>query len=124
MNKRKSILFVALGLLALCLIIFMLPPIQQRFWYRFDQLRIRVFYALKPPEKAVFTPQPTSLASISNATMTALSAGQSYVDSGPYRDKHAAATGYPHAHCHVYPHATPGIDGDRKRAVCRPALRL
>jgi hypothetical protein len=74
MNKRKSILFVVLGLLALGLVIFMLPPIQERFWYHFDQLRIRVFYALKPPEKAVFTPQPTAIAAVVNATMTALSA--------------------------------------------------
>ncbi|RPJ49302.1 MAG: hypothetical protein EHM21_07175 [Chloroflexi bacterium] len=42
---------------------------RESVFYRFDQLRIRVFYALNPPEEAVFTPDE-QVANVVRATLT------------------------------------------------------
>lgn len=72
MNNRRTILWAVLGAAALCLLLMALPPIQERVWWRLDQLRVRIFYAINPPEESVFTPQGTSVASVVEATLTAM----------------------------------------------------
>lgn len=56
---RKPIYFVILIPL-LCLgltVLYFLPPVNSRLAWRVDELKLRVAYAVNPPEKKVFTPQ-------------------------------------------------------------------
>ncbi len=68
---QKLILAALAGLAFLCVAGLALPPIRDRVFNRVDQLRIRIFYALNPPEQAVFTPvaNPTQIAA-AQATLT------------------------------------------------------
>lgn len=59
------IVFVLGGLLML------FPPIQERVMWRVDQLRLRAFYMLNPPEEQVFEPgQPAQVEAVVKATLT------------------------------------------------------
>jgi hypothetical protein len=60
------------GLLAMvfgCILVFALPPIRDRVFFRTEQLRIRIQYALFPPENVVFTPNAEVAAAV-RSTMT------------------------------------------------------
>jgi hypothetical protein len=48
-----------------------LPPVQERFGWRISEARARVWYAIFPPERGVFTPDPTLAAAV-QATLTAV----------------------------------------------------
>ncbi len=68
--KLRRIIFLALAaLVILAGLGFAIPPVRESVFYRFDQLRIRVFYALNPPEEAVFTPDE-QVAVVVRSTLT------------------------------------------------------
>ena len=52
-----------------CILALALPPIRERVVYRAEQLRIRLQYAIFPPENAVFTPNAEVAAAV-QSTMT------------------------------------------------------
>jgi hypothetical protein len=57
---RKIFLAAIIAVPILCLLsigVYNLPPVESRLAPRLDQLRTRIFYALNPPEEAVFVPQ-------------------------------------------------------------------
>jgi tetratricopeptide (TPR) repeat protein len=57
---RKTKLFIIIAIPIVCLLsigAYNLPPIHDRLAPRVDTLRSRIFYALNPPEEAVFVPQ-------------------------------------------------------------------
>jgi tetratricopeptide (TPR) repeat protein len=61
----------ALGALALLILAYNLPFVQDRVGWRVSELRARIKYALSPPEEAVFTPDPTLQAMV-QTTLSAL----------------------------------------------------
>jgi tetratricopeptide (TPR) repeat protein len=69
--QKIFLAFVAVVLLGGALLL--LPPVQERVFTRLDQLRLRVFYTLNPPEEAVFTPD-AEVAAVVQATLTAVAA--------------------------------------------------
>lgn len=73
MKTLQKVLIAVLALIVLCGVVFALPPVNQRALTYLDQLRIRAFYALNPPEEEVFTPgQQNDVAQAVAATMAAL----------------------------------------------------
>ena len=73
MKKKKINPFlVLLIILAIGVIIALLPPVRERLAYRIDRLMTQIFYALNPPEQAVFVPKtPTPGSSLQpSATFT------------------------------------------------------
>ncbi len=71
MKLWQKLILAALAIFVLGGLLMLIPPIQERVLYRFDQLRLRVFYTLNPPEEAVFQPQPdVQVAAIVRATLT------------------------------------------------------
>ena len=60
MAPMRSRIWIAAGLLALCLIailVYHLPPVHDRLAWRLESWRTQVYYALNPPQQAVFIPQ-------------------------------------------------------------------
>jgi len=70
-NLNRNTLLVAFAFLLLGLFLITLPPVRDRILYRFDQARVRVYYALNPPEEAVFVPQ-AQVETIVQATFLAM----------------------------------------------------
>ncbi len=70
MKLWQKLILAAMAVLLLGGLLMFIPPIQERVMYRFDQLRLRVFYMLNPPEQEVFQPQPQQVATIVQATLT------------------------------------------------------
>jgi hypothetical protein len=72
LSWRTSLVVIA-GV-ALCLAVAAavssLPPVQERIGWRLSEARASIWYALFPPEEAVFTPDPTLVAMV-QATLTA-----------------------------------------------------
>ncbi len=66
---NKILLAGLLVLLMGCIFVLALPPIRERVVFRAEQMRIRLQYALFPPENVVFTPNP-ELAKAVQSTMT------------------------------------------------------
>jgi hypothetical protein len=66
---QKLILAGTLALILGCILVLAIPPIRDRVMFRAEQLRIRLQYALFPPEQAVFTPNAQVAAAV-QATMT------------------------------------------------------
>jgi tetratricopeptide (TPR) repeat protein len=74
--KRKYLLAIPI-LLILAVIVYNIPFVHSRLAWRLDNLRIRIQYALNPPEQVVFLPQEQAalenqVDQIVNATLTAL----------------------------------------------------
>lgn len=65
----KLLLGGLLALLVLCILTFAVGPIRERVLFRAEQVRIRLQYALFPPENEVFTPNPEVVAAV-QGTMT------------------------------------------------------
>lgn len=66
-----------LALLLLAVLVYNIPFVNSRLAWRLDNLRVRIQYALKPPEQQVFQPQEQAelerrVSTIVNATLTAL----------------------------------------------------
>jgi len=58
LSKKQKIIFGSLGTLLLVVIIaLVIPPVRERVAYRWDELKARIYFAISPPEKAVFVPQ-------------------------------------------------------------------
>lgn len=60
---RKSVLTLAIGIplaLLAAVVIYNLPPVNERLAWRVEALRSEIKYALNPPEAVVFIPQATS----------------------------------------------------------------
>jgi len=79
MTNRKKWIAIVAGGLALLILLCSLPPVSSRVFARLDQVRLRLFYMLNPPEEEVFKPgqgQDDRLAEIVQATMAALSTPQ------------------------------------------------
>jgi hypothetical protein len=101
MKTPQKVLIVVLGLVLACGALFALPPVNQRAFYYLDQLRIRAFYAINPPEEEVFTPgEQDQVAQAVAATMAALStpsitATQAAIEAGPTQAAPATATQAP-----------------------------
>lgn len=73
MKTPQKLLVAVLGLVLVCGVLFALPPVHQRAFYYLEQARIRVFYALNPPEEDVFTPgEQGQVSAAVAATMTAM----------------------------------------------------
>ncbi len=53
----KVFLGIVLSLFVLGLVAFAIPPVRERVLWHADQWRIRLQYALRPPEKEIFIPQ-------------------------------------------------------------------
>lgn len=65
------------ALLLLAVLVYNIPFVNSRLAWRLDNLRVRIQYALKPPEQQVFQPQEQAelerrVSTIVNATLTAL----------------------------------------------------
>lgn len=61
-NMRKNIKYLLLvigAILFLGVVAALIPGIRERVAWRVEQVRVRIFYALFPPEEAVFTPNST-----------------------------------------------------------------
>lgn len=76
MFKRLAI-FILAGLPLVCLcavLVYFLPPVNQRLAWRVDNLRLQVRRALNPPEQVVFVPQEQQdqIAAVVEATLNAL----------------------------------------------------
>ncbi len=59
MTTKSKILLVFLMVMVMGGLTATLPPVRDRLSYHLDQVKTRLHYALFPPEKAVFVPQPT-----------------------------------------------------------------
>ena len=71
-RKFKPIYLLAIPLLCLgVVIVYNLPFVHDRLAWRVDNLRMRIQYALNPPEQVVFVPEE-QVQAIVNATLTAL----------------------------------------------------
>lgn len=57
MKNFKRVLLVVVGVVFLCGLAAMLPPVRERIAWRVDRLRNRVVYAFFPPEEELFVPQ-------------------------------------------------------------------
>lgn len=68
---RDALLLVILPLLIFAGFLYLLPPVRERVDYRVEELRLKLRYALFPPEEAVFVPQDQVAAAV-QATMRAL----------------------------------------------------
>jgi hypothetical protein len=65
------ILLIAILLLAVGMLVYSLPPVQDRLAWRVAEWRAQIKYALFPPAEAVFTPDPT-LAAMVQSTLAAI----------------------------------------------------
>ena len=76
MLKRLPIILLAgLPLICLCaILVYFLPPVNQRLAWRVENLRVQVRRALNPPEQVVFVPQEQQdqIAAVVEATLRAL----------------------------------------------------
>ncbi len=73
-NLLRKLSFLLLAIPLLCLfavLLYQLPPIHDRLYWRIDNLRAQIDYAIHPPEKQVFVPQEQT-DPIVHATLTAL----------------------------------------------------
>jgi uncharacterized protein YvpB len=70
-NPWRRWLGAGLGLLALAILIYNIPPVHERLAWRVDDLRTRIIYFFRPPEQAIFVPEE-NLAAVSSATAAAL----------------------------------------------------
>lgn len=71
MKTWQKIILALLAVLVVGGLLMLLPPVQERVLWRLDQLRIRAFYLINPPEEAVFTPDD-DVAAVVQATLTQL----------------------------------------------------
>jgi hypothetical protein len=71
MKLWQKLILVVLAILILGGLLMLFPPVQERVMWRVDQLRLRIFYALNPPEQTVFKPDE-QVAAIVQATLTQL----------------------------------------------------
>jgi hypothetical protein len=69
MKPWQKIILVVFILLILGGLLMLLPPVQERVLARAEQLRLRIFYELNPPEQAVFKPD-VQVAAIVKETLT------------------------------------------------------
>ena len=73
--RKRWLLFAVLAGVMLCifsLVVYNLPPINERLSHRFDNLQAQVYYYFNPPEEAVFVPQEQQIEAIVQATLQAL----------------------------------------------------
>jgi hypothetical protein len=91
MKVFQKLMLAFLALVVLAGLLMLLPPVRDRVMWRVDELRLRVFYTLNPPEEAIFTPDPKVVAAV-NATLT-----QSAFSSTPTLPPTATATRTPSA---------------------------
>jgi tetratricopeptide (TPR) repeat protein len=73
MKPWQKIFLVVFILLIIGGLLMLLPPVQERVLARAEQLRLRIFYELNPPEQAVFKPE-VQVAAIVKETLTQMSA--------------------------------------------------
>jgi len=70
--RKLSFLILAIPLLCLfAVLLYQLPPVHDRLYWRLDNLRAQIAYTLHPPEKQVFIPQKQT-DSIGTTTLAAL----------------------------------------------------
>ena len=72
---RKLILAFLLTLTAGCLtsfILYRIPPVHERLFWRVNNLQAQIYYALNPPQAVVFVPQQQDIEAIVQATLRAL----------------------------------------------------
>ena len=60
-NLPKIILATIILLSLLVIVLFSIPSLRSSVIWRIDDLRVRLVYALNPPEKAVFIPEQSSV---------------------------------------------------------------
>ena len=60
-NLAKIILGLVISFSLLIIILFSVPSLRERVLWRFDELKIRIDYALNPPEAVVFVPDASDL---------------------------------------------------------------
>ena len=71
-RKFKPIYLLAIPVLLLIAVgVYNIPFVHDRLAWRVDNLRVRIQYALNPPEQVVFVPEE-AVAAIVNATLTAM----------------------------------------------------
>jgi tetratricopeptide (TPR) repeat protein len=71
MKLWQKLMLAAFAVVVLGGLLMLIPPVRERVMFRFDQLRLRVFYTLNPPEENVFQPQEdVQVAEIVRATLT------------------------------------------------------
>lgn len=74
MSKSKNtILLVTIPTIIIAVVLYLIPPINERVNYRLDQWWVRIRYALFPPESAVFVPN-SNVSDIVQATVLAMTA--------------------------------------------------
>ena len=72
--SRRNFLILFAGIVGLCLfglLVYNLPPVQDRLGWRVDSLRAQIKRFFNPPEEVVFVPQE-QVDAIVNATLTAM----------------------------------------------------
>jgi tetratricopeptide (TPR) repeat protein len=75
--RLRFLAFSVLGVLGLCLLcalVYNLPPVHERLSWRVASLRSQIYYAINPPQEAVFVPQEQQalIEAIVQATLDAL----------------------------------------------------
>ncbi len=83
MATKTKILLVFLTVILLGGLAAALPPVSQRLAYRFDQVKTRLRYALFPPEKAVFVPQPAMESPMAKGAITSTPAPSATITPAP-----------------------------------------
>ena len=73
MKYSKNWIWIVVGLVVAVVLVCALPPVSSRVFARLDQMRLWLFYWLRPPEAEVFTPgQQGRVEAIVQATMQVL----------------------------------------------------
>ena len=71
LRRLGLILLIAILFLAVGMLVYSLPPVQDRLAWRVAEWRAQIKYALFPPAEAIFTPDPT-LAAMVQSTLAAI----------------------------------------------------
>ncbi len=70
---KKKVFYLAVGIptfILLAVLFYNLPPVHSRLAWRVDEMRLRVAYALNPPEEAVFLPGSSGVETSPQASST------------------------------------------------------
>ena len=69
-NLAKIILGLIISFSLVVIILFSVPGLRERVLWRIDEWKIRIDYALNPPEAVVFVPESTEIQSVLNSQAT------------------------------------------------------
>ena len=98
------------------MIVYNIPFVHERLAWRVDNLRVRIQYALNPPEEVVFVPEE-AVDAIVNATLTALAPTATPTETPTHRHQ-SGTDGYPHADGDPHADADTAANGGAAWRAC------